>query len=142
MSNNTLRVYKNLLLLAKRLPDRSKRFTVRQQIRDAFRAHREAGTSEADELIREAEAKISYLRIVTPKSNLSGGVRSREQDAASEKHYIYTGKDGGSRVEGPGVGGSKTPISQRDYSDARAQATRSIRRQHFMDRGINPFGGS
>ena len=76
MSNNTLRVYKNLLLLAKRLPDPLKRLTVRQQIRDAFRAHREAGTSEADELIREAEAKISYLRIVTPKSNLRGGVRS------------------------------------------------------------------
>ena len=138
--NNTLRVYKNLLLLARRLPDPSKRSLVRQQIRDAFREHREAGTSEADDLIREAEAKISYLRIVTPKSNGSRITRPGD-DAAGVKHFVYTGKDGSSRVDGPGVGGSNTPISQRDYSDAQAQATRSIRRQHFMDRGINPFGG-
>ena len=144
---NTLRVYKNLLLLAKRLPKPAERESALQRIRSAFRQNCDASSSEADELVREAEAKISYLKIVTPRSNRAGtaAVGGATSDGASGvKHYVYTGKEGGGAtlVHGPGAN-TKIPLDQRDYSHAQAYANRSIRRQYFMDRGVkNPFSGS
>eukprot|EP00937_MAST-01D_sp_MAST-1D-sp2_P004048 g4048.t1 len=138
-SAHALHVYRNLILLAKRLPD-SKRADALAQIRCAFREHRGAAGEAAGALVRKAEETVSYLKIVTPKSKFEGSGKRAGADAGT-KQYVYT-KDG--VLEGAAAATAKIPLSDRDYSDAVQRHTRSVRRQHFMDRGVaapnGPFG--
>ena len=129
MSSPPLRVYKNLLLMARRLPDASKREAALAQIRGAFRANKAASGVELQKMLLAAESKVSYLKIVTPRPK---GCFSADAGAQTTTYGSAYGGAGGDR------GGAKPLLEQRDYSQAVGRHHKSVRRQHFLDRGVAP----
>ena len=138
MSKHPLRVYKNMLLIAKRLPDAAKREGALAEIRNAFRAN--AGAScqeEIAELLKGAEAKISYLKIVTPRpKGLRAGGNKGDGSVLSADSGSQTFAYGESTTGTQN--GTKVPLASRDYTEAVGRHIKSVRRQHFMDRGVPP----
>ena len=131
MSSHPLRVYKNLLLMARRLPDASKREAALAQIRGAFRANKAASGVELQKMLLAAESKVSYLKIVTPRQK---GCFSAD-DAGAVQTTTYGSAYGGA---GGDRGAAKPLLEQRDYSQAVGRHHKSVRRQHFLDRGVAP----
>ena len=64
-------------------------------------------------MLAEAEAKLSYLKIVTPKRS-----RSREAEQTGTTHYVY--KEG-KLQDGAGEVIQRIPLDQRNYTDAAAR---------------------
>ena len=77
-----------------------------------------------EHLIADAEKRISYLKIVTPKRLRSQPVdNSDTAHAISTKHYVYKS---GTLQDGTGAIKQKIPLDQRDYSDAAARHTKLV----------------
>ena len=76
-------LYRQLLHVSKRLPNASKRPAALAQIRDSFRTHTvelaanpigndEERTTRIDKLAAEAESRLGFLKMMTPRSSHRG----------------------------------------------------------------------
>lgn len=95
--NLVLRAYRELLSLIKRLPE-SQKSQAWQEARQTLRQHAgEADQARQQDLFKQLAAKISYLRVVTPR-------RPGEVSAIGVGHYVL--RDG-RLVEGSGATAGK-----------------------------------
>ncbi|CAN0542881.1 unnamed protein product [Ectocarpus sp. 12 AP-2014] len=81
--DHALNVYRQLLSLSKRLPSGQQRDDAVQSVRESFRAN--AGVtdpSKAHELLRQAESRLGFLRMATPRSKVGskGSTRAVYRD--------------------------------------------------------------
>ncbi|EQC40710.1 hypothetical protein SDRG_01782 [Saprolegnia diclina VS20] len=114
--------YKKLLKLAKSVPQEQRAQTL-EKVRHEFRAHEGAATpEELDQLLRKAQSKISYLKIVTPKKSSS---------STQGSHFVYKN---GQRIDGRELSADSATIKTHDYNAMMTKHVQLVRRQHFMDR--------
>jgi len=67
-------MYRQLLHLSKQLPSASKRPEAVTLVRDRFRAHAaEIGQAKLGKLMAEAESRLGFLKMMTPRSAHRGG---------------------------------------------------------------------
>jgi len=94
MNNKTavIHSYRSLLGLIRRLPEPNKRINALEQLRSEFRGHSKASEFEIPNLLKEAEQRAGFLRIITPKPRKGGG----------STRYLYR-KDGCVEVNGEGT---------------------------------------
>ncbi|OQR99726.1 hypothetical protein ACHHYP_04620 [Achlya hypogyna] len=114
--------YKKLVKLAKTVPGEQRALAM-EKVRAEFRSHKGAASpAELDELIRKAQSKISYLKIVTPKKSSSSSLGN---------HFVYKN---GQRIDGRSLEEGSSTIKTPDYNAMMQKHVQLVRRQHFMDR--------
>jgi hypothetical protein len=70
---NVLRAYKNLLKMARKLPDSKRRDATYNDIKSEFRRnHDEVDPLRIEEMLLKAQSSLGYLKIVTPKIRTAG----------------------------------------------------------------------
>ena len=69
---NVLSVYKNMLKLARTLPE-PKRASSVVEIRRQFREHKEISADEIEKLLEKANSSLGYLKIIAPRSKVGTG---------------------------------------------------------------------
>ncbi|CAM9609276.1 unnamed protein product [Choristocarpus tenellus] len=75
---NVLRIYRQMLRLASRLPDVAKREDTARIVRSGFKEN--SGVVDQEKLaalLREAESKVGFLKIVTPRAKVGSGGETR-----------------------------------------------------------------
>mmetsp|Transcript_16210 Transcript_16210/g.18350 ORF Transcript_16210/g.18350 Transcript_16210/m.18350 type:complete len:128 (+) Transcript_16210:167-550(+) len=116
-------IYKELVSTAKRIPELKKREAALKDIREKFRENANKQNPDSlKELLELAESRLSYLRVVTPKS-------LRGTKSAKSKFIMEDGK----LVEGSTSSDRKAYKSGVDPDDI-ARHQHLMRRQFFMDR--------
>ncbi|GAB4817713.1 hypothetical protein N2152v2_004759 [Parachlorella kessleri] len=119
---NVLRAYRELLTLIKRLPSDQKQKSW-QEARSLVRQHaREPDPVKQSDMLKEMVAKISYLRVVTPR--VPG-----EKSATGSGHWVMRN---GELVEGEGlVAGERVADGKLSMSEARDRHQQLLKRQFF-----------
>jgi hypothetical protein len=127
--------YKRLLQLARRLPTAADHAKARSQIRAAFRASAaERDPAAIAELLRTAQEKLSYLRMVTP--------RLPEEASGRSTLSVVSG----SVVQGPAERRSSGGAANSSYGpgsldpDSVRTHQQQLRRFQFGDRMVRPTG--
>ncbi|OQS06143.1 hypothetical protein THRCLA_20431 [Thraustotheca clavata] len=114
--------YKKLIKLARSVPVDQREATL-EKIRTEFRTHKDVATAEElDQLLRKAQSKISYLKIVTPKRSASSRLGN---------HFVYKN---GQRYDGSEAIADGAKVKTQDYNEMMKKHVQLVRRQHFMDR--------
>jgi Complex 1 protein (LYR family) len=100
LSKQVLSTYRRLLHLAKKLP-KSDQVSAISTIRSTFRSNKgEQSKENVQTLLREAQSKISYLKIVTPKDPTlydsspnasSDSTLDSSMGSKSDKNHVKTG---------------------------------------------------
>jgi hypothetical protein len=86
--------YRTLVGLVRRMPEQDKRQNALNQLRSKFRQHATAPESEVPALLKEAEKRAAFLRMITPRPRLTSA--QVEDNGGGSTRYVYR-KDG--RVE-------------------------------------------
>jgi hypothetical protein len=94
------------------------------QVRSSFRLNAGAAGESRGEMLKAAESKLSYLKMVTPR---------RPQSQTGSQTYVYQAGSGGV-AEGKARMVEKIALSQRDHSDSRARHESLMHRQYFGGR--------
>lgn len=120
--NQVLRAYRELLSLIKRMPE-SQRSQAWQEARQTMRQHAgEADGARQLDLFKQLAAKISFLRVVTPR-------KPGEVSAIGTGHYVL--RDG-KLVEGSGAtAGKRVADGTISMEEARQRHHQLLKRQHF-----------
>ncbi|KAL4431057.1 hypothetical protein ABPG75_006313 [Micractinium tetrahymenae] len=120
--NQVLRAYRELLSLIRRLPE-SKRASAWQEARQTVRQHAgEADEARQQDLFKQLAAKISFLRVVTPR-------RPGEVSSIGAGHYVL--RDG-RLVEGTGAtAGARVADGTISMEEARQRHHQLLKRQFF-----------
>ncbi len=115
-----------MLTLAKRLsPDKS--VSTIKSIRDGFRLGiSEADPNQAFNLLKEAESKLGFLKIVTPRRPIDSAKSAGVQTFIVEKGQVVPGNVTYDRA----TTNSSTGINTWDMK----RHNQLVRRQHFLDR--------
>lgn len=123
-SRNVCRLYRELLILIKRLPEQKVQ-TAWNQARNEIRRHKEVRDKmKASDLMKEMVAKISYLRSITPRQP---GDASRLRLGSG--HWVM--RDG-KLVEGHGQSkGSRVADGAISMEEAHQLNKRLLKRQFF-----------
>lgn len=70
---NVLGVYKNLVKIARRLPEPNRSQSLRH-IRQEFRSNKgESSVERVEELLTKANSSLGYLKIIAPRTRVSSG---------------------------------------------------------------------
>ena len=84
-------------------------------------------------MLADAESRLSYLKIVTPKRSQSQAVSAKDTARSiGTKHYVY--KDGGLKA-GSGEVVQRIPLDQRNYTDAASRQFLQAEMQKFLFEG-------
>ncbi|PRW58567.1 LYR motif-containing [Chlorella sorokiniana] len=120
--SQVLRAYRELLGLVRRLPE-GQRASALAEARQAMRQHAaEPAEDRQQELFKQLVAKVSFLRVVTPR--LPGEVSS-----IGTGHYVM--RDG-KLVEGAGrSAGARVADGTISMDEARQRHQQLLQRQHF-----------
>lgn len=136
MENRALIAYKRMLSLAKRLPVEERASAI-ANIREAF--HKGKGETNPDaiaDMLKQANSKISYLKMVTPKDHTSSQGATREILVDGKLHSIsnltdVNLKEGEKRI-------SQTELTGYIDPELYKRHNQLLRRMQFLDRGMPP----
>jgi hypothetical protein len=87
------------------------------------------GNAPREELLQEAQSKIGYLKMVTPRDK-------RSKNGVDTGRFVYD--KNGIAAEGNGKIRNGIPVEMRNYTDAAAKHQQLMNRQHFGGRGNIP----
>ncbi|CEG48668.1 Complex 1 LYR protein [Plasmopara halstedii] len=131
MSNATRELrplYKKLLRLAQNLPQ-SKRQSSIDQIRREFRCHEDlTDPKEVSEFIQRAQSSLSYLKIITPRTESNTGVQ----------RFIYRNGQRVNAADFEKKGNENARWKTQDMEAGYKRHHQLLRRQYFMDRKSGP----
>ena len=120
-----LRMYKNFLTLAKRLPP-EKAVSAISSIRTGFReGGAETNVDRIADLLKVAESKLGYLKVVSPR---------RPKDASKQGGNTYLVKDGKVVPGSVSYDRSTLKTSNGICPQDLKRHQQLLRRQYFMDR--------
>ncbi|CAK0779791.1 hypothetical protein CVIRNUC_004853 [Coccomyxa viridis] len=119
---NVLRAYRELLDLAKRLPI-DKRNASLEEARKAMRSNQsEVDPVKQTDLLKELVAKVSFLRMTTPKTY---------RDRRTRHGSVTLVMRDGALVEGQGTSESRVADGTMSMEEARTRNKQLLKRQHF-----------
>ncbi len=136
MPNRVLGVYRKLLRLAGRLPA-AERAPAVAQIRTAFRSSSsESAPARVAELLAEANKRVNYLRVVTPRQAGDDQLFAAAAAEGAGRRYVVNAAGELVPADGPGgVGYRATAAGVHSLGSSDIRRHQALnRRFHFMDR--------
>ncbi|TDH69431.1 hypothetical protein CCR75_008953 [Bremia lactucae] len=120
-------LYKKLLRMAQNLPAPKRQSSI-DQIRREFRCHENLTDSKVSELIERAQSSLSYLKIITPRTESHTGIQ----------RFVYRNGKRVSATEFEAKEGEPARWKTQDIKAGLKRHHQLLRRQHFMDRKGGP----
>eukprot|EP00587_Corethron_hystrix_P010367 CAMPEP_0113307436 /NCGR_PEP_ID=MMETSP0010_2-20120614/6281_1 /TAXON_ID=216773 ORGANISM="Corethron hystrix, Strain 308" /NCGR_SAMPLE_ID=MMETSP0010_2 /ASSEMBLY_ACC=CAM_ASM_000155 /LENGTH=135 /DNA_ID=CAMNT_0000162289 /DNA_START=44 /DNA_END=451 /DNA_ORIENTATION=+ /assembly_acc=CAM_ASM_000155 len=116
--NPAVATFRSIHRLIRRLPSPKDRADALRDLRAGYRTHLDVAPAERDSLLLEAEKKMAYLRMITPKD------RTRDGPQQGSVRYVYA-------REGEGGNGTvrRAPVSNWHGSNLDPE---SVKRHHQL----------